>query len=480
MDFALLPPEVNSARMYTGPGAGSLLAAAGGWDSLAAELATTAEAYGSVLSGLAALHWRGPAAESMAVTAAPYIGWLYTTAEKTQQTAIQARAAALAFEQAYAMTLPPPVVAANRIQLLALIATNFFGQNTAAIAATEAQYAEMWAQDAAAMYGYATASAAAALLTPFSPPRQTTNPAGLTAQAAAVSQATDPLSLLIETVTQALQALTIPSFIPEDFTFLDAIFAGYATVGVTQDVESFVAGTIGAESNLGLLNVGDENPAEVTPGDFGIGELVSATSPGGGVSASGAGGAASVGNTVLASVGRANSIGQLSVPPSWAAPSTRPVSALSPAGLTTLPGTDVAEHGMPGVPGVPVAAGRASGRPTSIRGSAHGDGPPTRGRVTRRLTDRRPVGRKRPIVRILRRVHHRKYLTDGRPLVDVDGHALIHGVLIDRGPSDDPGDGDILLAACVRSRADSGHQERAAGQISPRAARDKPRSKKYR
>lgn len=139
MDFALLPPEVNSARMYTGPGAGSLLAAAGGWDSLAAELATTAEAYGSVLSGLAALHWRGPAAESMAVTAAPYIGWLYTTAEKTQQTAIQARAAALAFEQAYAMTLPPPVVAANRIQLLALIATNFFGQNTAAIAATEAR-----------------------------------------------------------------------------------------------------------------------------------------------------------------------------------------------------------------------------------------------------------------------------------------------------------------------------------------------------
>ncbi|AGL28586.1 PPE family protein [Mycobacterium tuberculosis CAS/NITR204] len=357
MDFALLPPEVNSARMYTGPGAGSLLAAAGGWDSLAAELATTAEAYGSVLSGLAALHWRGPAAESMAVTAAPYIGWLYTTAEKTQQTAIQARAAALAFEQAYAMTLPPPVVAANRIQLLALIATNFFGQNTAAIAATEAQYAEMWAQDAAAMYGYATASAAAALLTPFSPPRQTTNPAGLTAQAAAVSQATDPLSLLIETVTQALQALTIPSFIPEDFTFLDAIFAGYATVGVTQDVESFVAGTIGAESNLGLLNVGDENPAEVTPGDFGIGELVSATSPGGGVSASGAGGAGTREHGARG-VGRANSIGQCR----RAGPRPhRPVSALSPAGLTTLPGTDVAEHGMPGVPGVPVAAGRASG-----------------------------------------------------------------------------------------------------------------------
>ncbi|AIH38133.1 hypothetical protein IQ42_02585 [Mycobacterium tuberculosis] len=361
MDYAFLPPEINSARMYSGPGPNSMLVAAASWDALAAELASAAENYGSVIARLTGMHWWGPASTSMLAMSAPYVEWLERTAAQTKQTATQARAAAAAFEQAHAMTVPPALVTANRAELKALIASNLLGQNTAAIAAIEAQYAEMWAQDAAAMYGYATASAAAALLTPFSPPRQTTNPAGLTAQAAAVSQATDPLSLLIETVTQALQALTIPSFIPEDFTFLDAIFAGYATVGVTQDVESFVAGTIGAESNLGLLNVGDENPAEVTPGDFGIGELVSATSPGGGVSASGAGGAASVGNTVLASVGRANSIGQLSVPPSWAAPSTRPVSALSPAGLTTLPGTDVAEHGMPGVPGVPVAAGRASG-----------------------------------------------------------------------------------------------------------------------
>ena len=49
MDFVFLPPEVNSARMYSGPGSGSLLAAAGSWDSLAAELSTTAESYESVL-----------------------------------------------------------------------------------------------------------------------------------------------------------------------------------------------------------------------------------------------------------------------------------------------------------------------------------------------------------------------------------------------------------------------------------------------
>ncbi|BCI90361.1 hypothetical protein NIIDMKKI_55670 [Mycobacterium kansasii] len=138
------------------------------------------------------------------------MSWLYTTATQTKQTAMQARAAAAAFDQAFAMTVPPPAIAANRIQLMALIATNFFGQNTAAIAATEAQYAEMWAQDAAAMYGYATSSTAAAQLMPFPSPSQTTDPAGLSAQSAAVAQAnasaaaTDPISQLVAAVSQSL------------------------------------------------------------------------------------------------------------------------------------------------------------------------------------------------------------------------------------------------------------------------------------
>jgi PPE-repeat protein len=117
----------------------------------------------------------------LGTTAQAYVEWLTTAAQQTKQTAMQARAAATAFGQAFAMTVPPPVVAANRAQLLALIATNFFGQNVAAIAATEAQYAEMWAQDATAMNGYAATSAAAARLTPFASPQQTTNPDGVAA-----------------------------------------------------------------------------------------------------------------------------------------------------------------------------------------------------------------------------------------------------------------------------------------------------------
>ena len=89
--------------------------------------------------------------------------------------------------------MPPPIIAANRALLAALVATNIFGQNTPAIAATEAHYLEMWAQDAAAMYAYAGSSATASQLTPFTEPPQTTNTSGTAAQSASVSQAsTDP------------------------------------------------------------------------------------------------------------------------------------------------------------------------------------------------------------------------------------------------------------------------------------------------
>jgi PPE-repeat protein len=189
VDFALLPPEINSGRMYTGPGSGPMLAAAAGWDALAAELHSTAAAYESVITGLTSGPWLGPASASMAAAVAPYVAWMHTTAIQAEQTATQAKAAAAAYESAFAMTVPPPVIAANRSLLMSLIATNFLGQNAPAIAATEADYAEMWTQDATAMYGYAGASAAASTLTPFTRPAPTTNPGGLAGQAAATAHA---------------------------------------------------------------------------------------------------------------------------------------------------------------------------------------------------------------------------------------------------------------------------------------------------
>ncbi len=190
MDFASLPPEVNSGLMYAGPGPGPMLAAAAGWDAVAAQLESTAGGYAAELGGLTGQAWSGPSSLLMTAAAIPYVEWLSTAAAQAAQTAAQAYAAAAAHEAAFAMTVPPPVIAANRAQLMALIATNFFGQNTPAIAATEAQYMQMWVQDATAMYGYAAASETASTLTPFGEPPQTTNPAGQGAQAQTVAQAT--------------------------------------------------------------------------------------------------------------------------------------------------------------------------------------------------------------------------------------------------------------------------------------------------
>src|ERR1700722_2296459 len=177
MDFGAIPPEINSPRLYFGRGSAPMLAAAAAWDGLADELRSAASTYQSVISELANEGWLGPASASMAAAVAPYVTWMSVTGVQAEQTAANAAAAAGALETAFAMTVPPAEVAANRAQLLALIATNFLGINTPGIASTEAQYGEMWAQDAAAMYGYAASSAVASVLKPFTQPAQVTNPA---------------------------------------------------------------------------------------------------------------------------------------------------------------------------------------------------------------------------------------------------------------------------------------------------------------
>ena len=226
MDFAMLPPEVNSGRMYAGPGSGPMLAAAAAWDGLAAELQSTATSYRSAISELTGGPWLGASSASMAAATAPYLEWMTTAAGQAEQTATQARAAAVAYETTFAMTVPPAVIAANRSLLTALIATNVLGQNTAAIAANETEYAEMWAQDATAMFGYAGSSAAASTLTPFTPPPPTTNPAG---QGAAASQSlVSTGSRVINAVPQALQSLaTSAAATPADpvSDLLSAIYA---------------------------------------------------------------------------------------------------------------------------------------------------------------------------------------------------------------------------------------------------------------
>jgi PPE-repeat protein len=189
LDFAVLPPEINSGLMYSGPGSAPMLTASSAWAGLSAELHATASAFEAVVAALTDGPWLGPAAASMAASSTAQVEWLAGTAARAEQIAAQAAAAVSAYETAFIATVPPPEIAANRAQLLALVATNLLGQNTPAILATEARYAEMWAQDAAAMYGYAGASSTASTLASFAMAVESANPAGLGAQASAVAQA---------------------------------------------------------------------------------------------------------------------------------------------------------------------------------------------------------------------------------------------------------------------------------------------------
>ncbi|GAB3019185.1 PPE family protein [Mycobacterium bourgelatii] len=190
MDFGALPPEINSSLIYAGPGSAPMVAAAAAWNGLAAELNSASVAYETVITHLTGEEWLGPASASMAEAVTPYVTWMSNTASRAEQFATQATAAAAAYENALAAMVPPELVALNRAELAQLLATNAFGQNTNAIAALEAQYGEMWAQDAATMYQYATSSSTAtAAVSPFSAPPQVANPAGTAAQAASVTDA---------------------------------------------------------------------------------------------------------------------------------------------------------------------------------------------------------------------------------------------------------------------------------------------------
>ena len=376
MDYGLLPPEINSARMYSGPGPGSMLAAASAWDELATELGSAAVSYSSVIAGLTDGAWSGPSSAAMEAAAAPYVSWLHATAAQAEQTANQARSAVGAYETAFAMTVPPPLIAANRAQLMALIATNVLGQNTPAIAATEAAYGEMWAQDAGAMYGYAGSSAAASRVTPFSSAPQTTNPAGPASQTAAVAGTTGTstgtetqamLSQLTTAAPQALQSLAAPS----------SSSTSSATSGLSSAMDSlktymYPMSMMSMMPMRALSMINMLKSLSTVPGAAGKGLTAAAPTVTGslasstGALGSAAGlGAGANGATVVAGLGQSVSMGPLSVPPSWSAaavPEFTPIGAEFPgsgfSGFSAAP-----ETGASGMPLLPIApmAGRGVG-----------------------------------------------------------------------------------------------------------------------
>jgi PPE-repeat protein len=387
MFYGAFPPEFNSGRMYSGPGSGSMLAAAAAWDDLATELQSTASSYSSVISGLTSGPWRGPSSVAMASAVAPYVAWMQETAAGAHQAASQATEAASAYEIAFASTVPPGLVTANRTFLAQLVANNIFGQNTSQIAATETQYSEFWAQDGEAMDNYFASSATASnSLASFQPAPKTTNESGTAAQASALSLASgNSAGNAAATVSTAAATPTGPlgwlAKLATDYqsfwtNLLNTVPGGASFYTAFYNAVKVPLGLTTQYNDVGLLiNFPLSQWLKFAP-PAGYGALPK-DALGAGLGALGFGRGTLYG-AVTGGMGNAGTlVGKLSVPPTWstATPAIRMVAdALSAAGPDAVPASALGEGGlfsslgMAGMLGSALGAGGPTVAKAGVRG----------------------------------------------------------------------------------------------------------------
>lgn len=218
---------------------------------------------------------------------------------------------------------------------MALIATNILGQNTPAIMATEALYAEMWAQDASAMYGYAGASATSTQVSPFTSPPQTTNPGGLASQVAAAAQSVGTSSgtdvetvmasgpQLISSTPQALQSLSSPQALSGlATTATGTSSSSSSSMSLLNELSTPLRMAMTPMSMLSRLFTAGSTATAAKAATTAANELGAAQSAGigtgtGTLTWSGLGGLGQSVPAVSAGMGQATTAGALSVPTAW-------------------------------------------------------------------------------------------------------------------------------------------------------------------
>ncbi|MEZ0352178.1 PPE family protein, partial [Mycobacterium sp. pR1184] len=362
IDFGALPPEVNSARMYSGAGSTSMTTAASAWRSLAAELNSAALGYENVITQLSSEQWLGPASTAAVQALTPYVTWMKTTATQAEEAAQQLDSAAVAFETAFASVVPPPLIAQNRALLTQALQTNVLGQNTGVIAQLESQYGQMWAQDATTMYSYAGQSSSATKVTPFAAaPEVSTQDAGAK-QAAATSSAAstgagNAANTTAQAITQTPQTLAnaaSPQALVAGTNGSDLLTQGwFLLTGQTILPSSFASFVNGLSPFVGFAYNTEGLPYfSVGMGNSGV-QIAKSTGALGGAAASAAsaapkglaglggmlGGGAHAAPAVAAGLGNAGSVGRLSVPAVWsgAAPAVSHAAAVPVSAITAAP-----------------------------------------------------------------------------------------------------------------------------------------------
>jgi PPE-repeat protein len=336
-----------------------LLTAANAWRQLAIELGQTAADYASTVANIP---WRGPAATAMTLSTIPYVSWMHTTAAQAAQMSMAATTMASAFLATQTAVVHPSVVTANRTLLADLIATNFFGINFPAIAATEIQYLQMWADNTTAMLGYQATSLQTMAMPTFDPPSPMTTPTATAAQTAAVTAAAAPAqngffsNPFVQTVNGYLENL-VSSGVFNPQAELGLIMSGHDFLpGQFPDVLpatprnlAIAYGILGPEAVGGVPNI--------------FAPPVAATS--------------AVQTSVTASLGKGMYVGNLVVPPSAVTSPIQLAAAQEPLMATTAEGTPLIPAFVPPMP--PGARKAQRDKPEE-----KGYGPPIPGTIMRR------------------------------------------------------------------------------------------------
>ena len=362
IDLAALPPEISSILVYSGPGSTPLVTAASAWNGLAAELSSAAVGYENVVTQLTGEEWLGPASTAAADAVAPSVAWVTNPAAQAEQAASQAISAAAAFETVLASVVPPEAVLTNRAELAQLLTTNVLGQNSQLIQEVESQYGQFWAQNASALYSYASASASAAQLPKFSAAPEVANPAaaatqGASTAAVSVNSIQQQLNKLIGQITKQLGQLAGPLYAPLategsylnssagplsfawKFLFGTSTFPSnlFAFLTAYSPYASFIYYTEGLPNfSIGIANFLTQT-AKTTGALGGAAASAAAAIPKTVPSLGGALGSAAA--HVAGSLGTAPSVGRLSVPVAWnaalpgahAGPTAIPVSNIREA-----------------------------------------------------------------------------------------------------------------------------------------------------
>jgi PPE-repeat protein len=376
MDF-WLPPELTSALIHSGPGPASLLAAANVWRQLAIELEQTAADYASVV---ASIPWNGPSATAMTLSTIPYISWLHTTAAQAAHISMAATTMSSSFVATQAAVVHPSVVTANRTLLAHLIATNVFGVNFPAIAATEAQYMQMWADNTTAMLGYHATRVQTMAMPTFTSPSPMTAPTANATQAAAVANAaTAAPAAAAPAVANAAAAAPAAN-----------AFSNFFANPFVQTVNGYLQNTVSSgifnpQSFIALVTSGHDYfpgqyPDVLAPTPRNLALAYNLTGPeavGGAANIYAPGASAAEASAVQGSLGRGMYVGNLVVPPSAVTSPIQLAASQGPLVATSAEGTPLIPAFVPPMP--PGARKAQRDKPDE-----KGYGPPIPGTIMRR------------------------------------------------------------------------------------------------